>query len=101
MNLRKALATAIRSARKRKHLTQEDFAIVSSRTYLSALERGLKSPTLDKLDEIAQTMGIHPAVLVLAAYGVMTAQDDTQVSLDAILAEAKQLVTDMQSLNEG
>lgn len=37
-------------------LTQEDFGLVSNRTYLSALERGLKSPTIDKLQEIAQVI---------------------------------------------
>ena len=73
MNLRIALAKAIRSARKKKNLTQEDFGIVSSRTYLSTLERGLKSPTIDKLDEICNTMGVHPAAVVLAAYAAMDA----------------------------
>ena len=53
MNLRQSLATAIRTVRKNKGLTQEDFGVVSSRTYLSSLERGLKSPTVDKLEEIA------------------------------------------------
>lgn len=65
--LKTALAHVLRSARKLKRLTQEDFALVSSRTYLSSLERGLKSPTIDKLEEIASVLGSSPAALLLAA----------------------------------
>jgi hypothetical protein len=39
---------ALKSPRKSKVLTQEDFSAVSSRTYLSTLERALKSSTLEK-----------------------------------------------------
>ncbi len=35
-------------------------SLVSSRTYLSTLERGGKSPTIEKLDAIAKRMDIHP-----------------------------------------
>lgn len=62
--MRDAFAKALRSARKAHGLTQEDFSPVSSRTYVSILERGRKSPTLDKLEEIAQTIGIHLLTLI-------------------------------------
>jgi transcriptional regulator with XRE-family HTH domain len=45
-----AFAKALRHARKSRGLTQEDFSDVSSRTYMSTLERGKKSPTLDKIN---------------------------------------------------
>lgn len=70
MNNRQALAIAIRKVRKARKLTQEDFGVVSSRTYLSSLERGLKSPTLEKLEAIAHVMEIHPATLILVAYAI-------------------------------
>ncbi len=70
MNNRQALAIAIRKVRKARKLTQEDFGVVSSRTYLSSLERGLKSPTLEKLEAIANVMEIHPATLILVAYAI-------------------------------
>jgi transcriptional regulator with XRE-family HTH domain len=41
---------------------------VSSRTYLSTLERGLKSPTLNKLAELCEVMDIHPLTLLTLAY---------------------------------
>ncbi len=68
MKLREGFGAALRETRKHKELTQEDFSNVSSRTYLSTLERGIKSPTLDKLEEIASVIGIHPVTLVAIAY---------------------------------
>ncbi|RPW58341.1 transcriptional regulator [Pseudomonas aeruginosa] len=68
MELKKAFGQALKQLRASKGLTQEDFSDVSSRTYLSTLERGLKSPTLDKLDEIASVMGIHPATILIYSY---------------------------------
>ena len=68
MNTRQALAKTIKQARKAKELTQEDFSEVSSRTYLSTLERGLKSPTLEKIEDLCQTLGIHPLTLLSLTY---------------------------------
>lgn len=60
MELKDAFGLALRQFRKSKELTQEDFSQISSRTYLSSLERGLKSPTLDKIDELSKLIGVHP-----------------------------------------
>lgn len=42
-------AAALRLVRKAKGLSQEDFGDVSSRVYISELERGIKSPTVAKV----------------------------------------------------
>lgn len=60
--------SALRYARQRTGLTQEDFAVLSSRTYISSLERDLKSPTLHKVDQLADVMGLHPLTLLTLAY---------------------------------
>lgn len=57
--------TAIRSARG---LTQEAFSLASSRTYVSSLERGLKTPTLKKVDELAEVLDVHPLTLLALSY---------------------------------
>lgn len=49
-------------------LSQKAFSDVSSRTYLSTLERGLKSPTLSKLAELCEVMQVHPVTLLTLAY---------------------------------
>ena len=47
-----SLAKALKTVRKARGLSQEAFSDVSSRTYMSTLERDLKSPTLNKLAEL-------------------------------------------------
>jgi transcriptional regulator with XRE-family HTH domain len=96
MNLHDALAMAIKTIRKNRNLTQEDFGLVSSRTYVSTLERGLKSPTLDKLDEIAKVMAVHPAALVLLAYSILAGNDGAKAdTVDRVCQETKQLLTQL------
>ena len=68
MELSKAVGAALKEVRESKGLTQEDFVGVSGRTYLSEIERGLKSPTLEKLDQLATHMGLHPLELLVACY---------------------------------
>jgi transcriptional regulator with XRE-family HTH domain len=66
--LLKRFGTGLQKARKSRGLTQEDFSVVSSRTYLSSLERGIKAPTITKIDEIATVVGVHPLSLIAYAY---------------------------------
>lgn len=68
MDINQAFGRALKQLRQQKNLTQEDFANVSSRTYISALERGLKSPTIEKIGQLADVIGIHPLTLYLTAY---------------------------------
>jgi transcriptional regulator with XRE-family HTH domain len=64
----KHFGAGLQKARKSRQLTQEDFSVVSSRTYLSSLERGIKAPTITKLEEIATVIGVHPLSLLAYAY---------------------------------
>lgn len=68
MELNAAFANALKKLRKRRKLTQEDFVSVTSRGYMSQLERGMRSPTLDKVEDLAAVMSVHPASLVIASY---------------------------------
>ena len=87
-----AIGHAIKLFRKQRKLTQEDFGVVSSRTYLSTLERGLKNPTLEKLEEISQVLGVHPATLVLLSYALLTSDvNEACEIIDSIDDEAKKL----------
>jgi transcriptional regulator with XRE-family HTH domain len=64
-----AFPAALQAIRKVRGLSQEAFSDVSSRTYLSSLERGLKSPTLTKIVELCEVMEVHPLTLLTLAYG--------------------------------
>ena len=91
MNLQKRFGAALQLVRKKKGLTQEDFSIVSSRTYLSTLERGIKSPTIEKIDQIAGVLEIHPLTLVALSYV------DKRTDIPAL---CKQIMTEAQSLRD-
>jgi transcriptional regulator with XRE-family HTH domain len=95
MKAKPSLPTALKTIRKARGLSQEAFSDVSSRTYLSSLERGLKSPTLSKLDELCEVMGVHPLTLLTLAYaGAGESKTDgllTQVKreLDTLIEERR------------
>jgi transcriptional regulator with XRE-family HTH domain len=67
-NAKNQFPAALKFARRSANLTQEAFALVSSRTYVSSIERGMKTPTLNKVDELAEVLGIHPLTLLTLAY---------------------------------
>lgn len=94
MDTRKAFGNSLKVARKTRGLSQEDFSIISSRTYLSSLERGLKSPTLDKIEQISKRIGIHPLTLLTLTYLCITNETDPSRMLDQISAETKSILAD-------
>jgi transcriptional regulator with XRE-family HTH domain len=69
MAVKISFSAALKSVREGRGLTQEAFSDVSSRTYVSSLERGLQSPTLDKVAELSEVMEVHPLTLLTLAYG--------------------------------
>jgi transcriptional regulator with XRE-family HTH domain len=60
------LGEELRKARERAGLTQEQlsFRAEFSRPYISQLERGLKSPTVDALFRLCDAMGIRASELI-------------------------------------
>jgi len=82
-----AFAKALKHTRKSRGLTQEDFSDVSSRTYLSTLERGKKSPTLDKINVIAQTLGIH--IVSLITLTCLYLESEQKKDLETLLLEIR------------
>ncbi|WP_250626937.1 helix-turn-helix domain-containing protein [Pinirhizobacter soli] len=85
MAAKNSLATAIRTVRKARGLSQEAFSDVSSRTYMSSLERDLKSPTLHKLTELCEVMEVHPLTLLTLAYA-----GDSPHKADQLLVQVRQ-----------
>jgi transcriptional regulator with XRE-family HTH domain len=69
MTSKNSFPAALKTVRKARGLSQEAFSDVSSRTYMSSLERGLKSPTLSKVAELCEVMDVHPLTLLTLAYG--------------------------------
>lgn len=57
---RTTIGTRIREWRQKMNMTQEDFAdkIGKSRYYVSQVERGKQSPTMDMIEAIAAAAGV-------------------------------------------
>lgn len=93
MNIKKSLGLAIQTSRKVKKITQEDFSEISSRTYISTLERGLYSPTVEKVDAIAKVIGIHPLTLLTLSYLINSNETDPTKVLNQVKVELSQFVS--------
>jgi transcriptional regulator with XRE-family HTH domain len=59
----------LRDLREKSGVSQEAFALACRlhRTYISQLERGLKSPTLATIEKLAAELGVRPHQLIKAA----------------------------------
>lgn len=88
MELERAFGQALKFHRLRAGLSQEGFSLVSSRTYMSTLERGLKSPTLLKVNEIASVIGVHPLSILTSCYLL----NDDSLTLEELFSRIRQEV---------
>ena len=77
------IGQALQSARKATNITQEAFDDISSRTYISAVERGVKVPTLSKIDEFCEVLDLLPLTLLVMAYAGND-KTDQQELLEAV-----------------
>ncbi|WP_213881384.1 helix-turn-helix transcriptional regulator [Pseudomonas sp. dw_358] len=85
MEVKKAFGSALRALRIRRGMTQEDFSLVSSRTFLSSLERGIKGATVEKVDALASTIGVHPVSVIVACY----LEKDPDINLEEIFERVR------------
>lgn len=69
ITLQAAFGRVISELRREARLSQEELADRCSlhRTYISQLERGLKSPSLATVEKLASTLGKPPHLLIKAA----------------------------------
>jgi transcriptional regulator with XRE-family HTH domain len=66
MHIREVFARNLRKARNAKGLSQEALAYEAGidRTYISALERGVYSATIDMVGKLAAVLEIEPSALL-------------------------------------
>ncbi|TDH58207.1 XRE family transcriptional regulator [Dankookia rubra] len=66
MHIRAVLAHNLRQLRRDRGLSQEELALRAGidRTYVSSLERGIYSATIDMVGKLAQELGVRPAELL-------------------------------------
>lgn len=85
MDLKQSFGVALRQLRVKRKLSQEEFSDVSSRTYMSSLERGLKSPTIDKIEQISQVLEVHPVSVMVATY----LEAEPEMTIEALFERIK------------
>jgi transcriptional regulator with XRE-family HTH domain len=66
MDIRKKFGKRLRALREDRGWSQEEFADRAGlhRTYVSAVERGVRNPTLSVLERLAKALGVSMAELV-------------------------------------
>lgn len=72
MSLKTAIAAVLKATRRARGLSQKDLAEVSSRTYVSKLERAQSSPTLEMMTTLSGPLNISPLTLVALTLGAET-----------------------------
>jgi transcriptional regulator with XRE-family HTH domain len=68
MEVKDAFGAALRLVRRKRGLTQEDFSLVSSRTFVSMLERGATAPTIEKIEDLCSVLAVHPTTMFVITY---------------------------------
>ena len=66
MDVRKKFGKRLRALREARGWSQEEFADRAGlhRTYVSAVERGVRNPTLSVLERLATALGVSMAEMV-------------------------------------
>lgn len=56
---------------------------------MSTLERGVYSPTIEKLDALAAVLGVHPISLLASSYLIANPEIDAEALLNRVQAELR------------
>lgn len=96
MKTQNEFAKAFRMVRRARGLTQEDFLDDSGRTYISELERGLKNPTLVKIDQLARPLNLHPLTALALSY----LERDTPAALAKLLDKVQREAAEIFALQD-
>ncbi|MBC8999205.1 helix-turn-helix transcriptional regulator [Pseudomonas sp. N40(2020)] len=66
LELKRAIGTSIKSYRLKRNIPQESLG--PSQPYISSLEAGRGSASIDKIEQIADVLGVHPMSIIFAGY---------------------------------
>ncbi|BCG24945.1 TPA: helix-turn-helix domain-containing protein [Pseudomonas aeruginosa] len=89
MELNEALGLVIKKLRQQRELSQEGLG--PSQSYISAIERGKWKPSLDKIEQVAAILSVHPAALLILAYLKQAPEGEADQILSDIQAEVSNL----------
>ncbi|PBJ10782.1 helix-turn-helix domain-containing protein [Pseudomonas mediterranea] len=98
MSLKTAFASVLKATRAARGLSQKNLAEVSSRTYISKLERAQCSPTLEMMSALSVPLNLSPLTLIAMTMSVETGHSVASIvnRIEDDLAELAQA-----GINEG
>lgn len=63
MERKLAFGSALKYVRVQRGIAQEQ--VGASQSFISTIERGIRSPTIEKMQELAERLGVNPATLIV------------------------------------
>lgn len=87
--LRQAIAAALTHVRQQQQVLLTDLEEGVTAAHLSRVERSERGVTVEKLDEIARQLGVHPLTLLALAYGA----DEVVRPTDLLKQVSKEVAT--------
>ncbi|QHD09783.1 helix-turn-helix domain-containing protein [Pseudomonas sp. R76] len=63
MDRKLAFGSALKYVRVQRGIAQEQ--VGASQSFISTIERGIRSPTIEKMQELAERLGVNPATLIV------------------------------------
>lgn len=87
--LKRALGDVLKSYRLKRNISQESMG--PSQTYISNLERGRWSASIDKIEQMAKMLGVHPVSVILAGYLSSEEEADSDKLLERIRNELREI----------
>lgn len=79
MSLRIAYASALQFLRTRRKVSQQELAEAADPSYVSRLEAGRRSITLDVSQDLAKGLGVDPLILLVLAYAAERGQTPHEI----------------------
>lgn len=92
MDIRRGLGRSLKLVRKAQGVTQQELSDTTARSYISYIERGVKNPTVEKLEELASAMRVHPVTILTLAYLGQLREQDLDALQNRVYKEAKALL---------
>jgi transcriptional regulator with XRE-family HTH domain len=93
-------AHALRAVRLIRGIAQEEMEPAASRVYMTQLETGKQSPTLDMIEALAQRLNVHPATLVALSFVLMRPPGKRKDTLKQINEEISKLLEDADDVKQ-
>lgn len=91
--IQSTVGKGLRAARTARGMPQEEFTLVTGRTYVSDVERGAKNPTVVKIDQLAAVMKLHPLTVLTLSYCKTPSTREATSLLARVTAELEELMT--------